>query len=156
MIQIVTQSLTAAAPHTQRTNYSLTAAHINASSLALLNAASFPTLGVVCAVAIGRLKDSKELVIDPSEEELRDLDGGGTFAFIYQSQVDSMDMDEEGESQSRPTLSGRLVWSSWMALPFEENDLTLGTALAEEACRKVWVEIKNAVARTIDRSNPSQ
>ncbi|KLO09331.1 hypothetical protein SCHPADRAFT_800156, partial [Schizopora paradoxa] len=90
LIQLVAQSLTPSPQVVRsgkssavRSNPSLAAALINASSLALLNASSFPMQGVVCAASIGRVRDLRTLVADPSDEELQTLEGAGVFAFIF-------------------------------------------------------------------------
>ncbi|EJD01467.1 uncharacterized protein FOMMEDRAFT_69260, partial [Fomitiporia mediterranea MF3/22] len=103
LVQLVAQSLTPSTTTTSnrsgqlgsvnsksfRTSPALVAAHINAASLALLNASSIPLRGVVCAASVGRVRrnpdndsDSALLVVDPSEDELHSLDGIGAFAFL--------------------------------------------------------------------------
>ncbi|GJJ13539.1 hypothetical protein Clacol_007793 [Clathrus columnatus] len=94
LIQLVVQSLTPSNPQ----DPSLTAAFINASTIALLRTASFPMVGVICAAAVGRLKDSEEerLILDPSPNEISRCDVFGCVAVMFNG------TDEGGET----------VWSS--------------------------------------------
>ena len=140
LIQLVAQSLTPLQNYTftgprssLRLHPSLVASIINASTLALLNTASFPMRGVVCAVAVGRIKDSHTLVVDPSEDELPKLNGGGTFAFLTTSLPNG--------SQT----IAQLVYSSWNAAPFREEELMVATALAQGASSLVYEKMKEAV-----------
>lgn len=142
LIQLVAQSLTPVqsnATSDRRTSLlrvgpSSVAAVINAASLALLNASSFPLRGVVCAAGVGRLRSSSDLLLDPSEEETAALNGGGTFAFLIFG------------SKQESTRAPDLVWSNWNAAPFREDELVRATALAQAGAQKVWEHIKDAVA----------
>ncbi|TDL25446.1 hypothetical protein BD410DRAFT_837619 [Rickenella mellea] len=133
LIQLVVQSLS---PPTRtqvtgkgQANYALTAALINASTLSLLNAASIPMRGAVCAVAIGRLRTTHTLILDPRENEFDSLDGGGVFAFMFPGS------DGDGE----------VVWSSWSAVPFLEEDVKRAKEVARISAREVWVKMKDVV-----------
>ena len=130
-----------------RINPSLTASLINASTLALLNAGSFPMRGVVCAVGIGRVRTSSELVVDPSSDELVLLDGGGTFAFLIA-------YDSSRSSQNSPhLLTEELVWSNWTAYPFGESELVRAQDVARKAVKEVWRCMKEAVGDPEGRSS---
>lgn len=92
-------------------NPSLTAAVINASSIALLNASSVPMSGVLCAVAVGhsRSDDRAErgLVLDP-ENVQETCSRAGCFAFVF------------GEGTYGP--DGELIWSDWSGA-FESQEV---------------------------------
>ncbi|KAG8746133.1 exosome non-catalytic core subunit rrp46 [Ceratobasidium sp. 414] len=70
------------------------AAHVNAASLALLNAASIPMRGVVCAIAVG-ITEAGDPVLDPADGECV---RAGCFAFFF-SEVDAPE--------------GEVVWADW-------------------------------------------
>lgn len=100
-IQLVVQSLTP----TKLQDPSLDAALINASTVALLRASSFPMTGVVCAAAVGRLKQisrdssvsgEERLILDPTPCEIEQCDVFGCVAVMFHG------TDEDGET----------VWSS--------------------------------------------
>ena len=135
LVQVVVQSLSTV--HTAHVNRSagplrsgpsLIAATINAASLALLNASSIPLCGVVCAIAIGRVRSTGELLVDPSEEELRFLDGSGTFAFLVSGKKVE-DRESKGDAE--------LVFSNWSAVPFEEEELGRVIELARAGALRV-------------------
>lgn len=149
LIQLVAQSLTPihndtfTGPRSSlRLNPSLVASIINASSLALMNTSSFPMRGVVCAVAVGRLKNSHALVVDPSEDELPILDGGGTFSFL----VTALPQGAQAITQ--------LGWSNWNAAPFREEELLSATQLAQEASELVYKQMKEAVGHLAFGTTP--
>lgn len=151
LIQLVVQSLTpspsvprSSTSSVMRSNPSLTAALINASSLALLNTASFPMRGVVCSAAIGRIRDSKTLIVDPSDEELSTLEGGGVFAFIFSDALRDDSSTNDASSQS----NGQLVWSQWNAVSFTEDEFVLASALAQEAAKKILNVFKQAIGNS--------
>jgi exosome complex component RRP46 len=106
---------------------------INSSSLALLNAASIPMRGVVCAVAVGHLP-GVGFVVDPSEDECAHINAGGCFAFMFAEGVGS---------------GIESVWSSWQSRSgtFAEKDLTDARALAQAAAQGVYNAMKNSVSR---------
>ncbi|KAH8118550.1 hypothetical protein DFH11DRAFT_1797416 [Phellopilus nigrolimitatus] len=152
LIQLVAQSLTplparsvrgaSAAASLLRTHPALVAALINASALALLNASSFPLRGVVCAAAVGRARGSRVLLVDPAEDELAVLDGGGTFAFLVSGGRAGADVDAL-------RLKAELVWSNWSAAPFDEDELVQAAALARAGALSVWQHMKEAVALVV-------
>jgi exosome complex component RRP46 len=80
MIQLVVQGMNASSGTGSGFTPGMTAAMVNASSLALLNTA-VPMSGVVCAVAVGYSSSTKALVLDPPEEER--CTGHGCFAFMF-------------------------------------------------------------------------
>ena len=86
LVQLVVQSLTPF--RNQSSGSSLTAAMINSSGLALINAGSVPMCGVVTAVAVGRTH-TDSLIIDPSDEESESLRASGFFAFLFATRVGS-------------------------------------------------------------------
>jgi len=117
---------------------------INASTLALLNCGSVPMRGVVCAVAIGRLstphsRNSWSLVVDPGDDELCFVEGGGTFAFLASAGLDSPDTGS-------PVPSFELAWSDWRAATsFDEKELVQAGALAKTAAAELWLRMKQSV-----------
>ncbi|KAJ7914263.1 exosome component Rrp46 [Mycena leptocephala] len=122
LIQLVIQALS---PTRSKSYDGLVAAMINASTIALLNAGSIPMKGVVCAIAIGRIKSA--LVVDPSEEEEGALDASGCFAFSFGNGIDD----------------ARCVWTNWRSLrSFEEAELTQCKLLAAVAAKSVWLQIQ--------------
>lgn len=142
LIQLVAQSLSptsyagsyeSSRPPSLRLNPPLIASLINASSLALLNASSFPMCGIICAIGLGRLRESHTLIVDPSEHELHALDGGGVFAFLA------------SRSTSNTALSLQLVWSSWNASPFDQDELVRATAFARGGAEMVWEHMKDSI-----------
>ena len=114
---------------------SLTAAMINASSLALLNSGSIYMRGVVTAVAIGRLPDGT-LVVDPDEEEEESLGGGGCFAFMFAGGVDN-----DGKTNSDCLLS---AWKS-MSGAYDESELFSARELARVAALDVYLAMKKSI-----------
>ncbi|KAF7357377.1 Exosome component Rrp46 [Mycena sanguinolenta] len=121
LIQLVIQALS---PTRSKYSDALVAAMINASTIALLNAGSIPMKGVVCAVAIGRIKST--LVVDPNEEEEIALDASGCFAFAFGNGVDD----------------ARCVWTNWKSLQsFDQAELTQCKLLASAAAKSVWLQI---------------
>jgi ribonuclease PH len=81
--------------------------------------------GVVCAIAIGRIKSA--LVVDPSEEEEGALDASGCFAFSFGNGNDD----------------ARCVWTNWRSLrSFDEAELTQCKLLAAVAAKSVWLQIQ--------------
>ncbi|KAJ7101531.1 exosome component Rrp46 [Mycena belliarum] len=122
LIQLVIQALT---PVRSKSQDALVSAMINASTLALLNAGSIPMKGVVCAVAIGRIKST--LIVDPSEDEEPFLDASGCFAFSFGNGAND----------------ARCVWTNWTTSgSFDEAELTNCKRLAAAATRSVWLEIQ--------------
>ena len=121
-MQLVVQSLS----HPTSKN-ALSAAMINTSSLALLNASSIPMRGFVSAVAVGRLSGG-QLVVDPSEGEAVSLEAGGTFAFIFADGV------------GRKNSNLECVWSSWKSDSgrYGQNEIFQAQELARTRARAVY------------------
>jgi exosome complex component RRP46 len=171
LVQIVVQGLSptcapggagggqAQAPDARGWHPALAAAAVNAAAAALLSAGSVPMAGVVCAAAVGRARGpgpvrTAVLMLDPAEDEVRALEGGGCFAFFIGAGAGPAPRDEEDEDEDEPPAA--LVWTdyaSWqakpgtVALPPRADELTEATALAEEGARAVWRALKESVAR---------
>ena len=130
LIQLVIQSLRQL--HNSIWRDSLTAAMINASSLALLNSGSIYMRGVVASVAIGRLPDGT-LVVDPDEEEEESLGGGGCFAFMFADGFDKTNSD--------------CVWSGWKSMSgtFDESEFFRARQLAKAAALHVYLAMKKNI-----------
>lgn len=123
-------------------NASLVASLVNATSAALINAASVPMRGVVCAVAVGRLGSDAEggLVLDPEEAELGKLAGSGCFAFLFSSSLPVSGSTPSGT----PPCS--LLWTNYTtAAPFDVSELGKARELAEKGAREVWVALKESI-----------
>ncbi len=120
---------------------SLTASLVNAAAAALVNAGSVPMRGVVCAVAVGRVKgDAGELILDPEEVELQNLAGSGCFAFLFSSLL-------AAPSTGTPVCS--LLWTNYTtAAPFDVSELAQARALAEKGARQVWFALKQSIGST--------
>ncbi|KAJ7268057.1 hypothetical protein C8J57DRAFT_1131706 [Mycena rebaudengoi] len=119
LVQLVIQGLSPTPP---KFPDGLVSAMINASTLALLSAGSIPMKGVVCAVAVGRIKST--LVIDPSDDE--QLDASGCFAFLFGNGLDD----------------ARCVWTNWKSpASFDEAELSSAKSLASVAARSVWLHL---------------
>lgn len=97
--------------------------------------------GVVSAVGIGRIRSSKQIVADPSEDELDLLDGAGVFAFMFTSKSDSV-------KNIGKEVKSKLVWSDIVAAPnpFDETELATTQKLAQRATERIWLIMKQAVA----------
>lgn len=111
---------------------SLTAAMINASSLALLNSGSIYMRGVVTSVAVGRLPDGT-LVVDPDEEEEESLGGGGCFAFMFADGLDKTNSD--------------CVWSGWKSMlgTYDESEFFSAREIAKAAALDVYLAMKKNI-----------
>lgn len=124
-------------------NASLTASLVNATTAAFINASSVPMRGIVCAVAVGRLKSDAEdiLILDPEEEELHRLAGSGCFAFLFSSMLSTAD------SLDVPPCS--LVWTNYTTTaPFNISELARARELASKGAQQVWVAIKTSIDST--------
>ena len=123
---------------------------INASTLALLNASSVPLKGVVCAAAVGRATDSNGsvLVVDPSNDEQKDLDGAGVFAFLILGGWASAISNSAAQEDDDKDVNAELVWSSWSAMPFDE-EADRAQALAKIAALRVRAHMREAIARVV-------
>ncbi|KAK7025981.1 hypothetical protein VNI00_015811 [Paramarasmius palmivorus] len=134
LIQLVVQTLIPA----PKWKDSLFASIINASTLALLNSGSIPMKGVICAVALGRVPESR-YIVDPSDEEVETMNGGGCFAFVFSDVLDS------SESSSKSTC----IWSNWRSWSegggFDEQEVIRTRELAREAAEGVWERMKKLV-----------
>ncbi|KAL5636220.1 hypothetical protein ACGC1H_004888 [Rhizoctonia solani] len=83
---------------------SYAATHINAATLALLNAASIQMRGVVCAVAVGISKNGGDVVLDPADE--RECVRAGCFAFFF---------------SGTEAPEGEVVWADWKGATTKEE-----------------------------------
>ncbi|KAI0054370.1 hypothetical protein BV25DRAFT_810414 [Artomyces pyxidatus] len=154
LVQLVFQSLTPS--HSTHSPFypSLVASFINASTLALLSVGSVPMSGVVCAVAVARIRSSDlntsqpaptlTLVLDPTEDESLASEGGGCFAFIFAS-----DPADAGTG-----VVAKLVWTDWKAAKgtFDEGELSRATQLAKVGAERVREKMKDSV-RSLDGSS---
>ncbi|EAU91989.2 exosome component Rrp46 [Coprinopsis cinerea okayama7 len=127
LVQLVVQNLSSASTNTERDG--LTAAMINASTLALLNAGSLPMRGVVCAVAVGRTSNG-EFLVDPTAEEAKDITEGGCFSFMF-----------AGSSAST------CVWTNWRSTSggVKQEHLESGKAMARTAAQRIYKAIKTSL-----------
>ncbi|PPQ96286.1 hypothetical protein CVT26_005646 [Gymnopilus dilepis] len=132
LVQLVVQSLSW--PRSATWKEGLSAAAINASSLAFLNASSVPMRGVVAAVPVGRLSDGT-LILDPSDEELHSMSGGGAFAFVF---ADGVGL---GGSNSD------CVWTSWKSTAgkYDEDELLKARELARMGAEAVYDAMRKSV-----------
>ncbi|EIW54831.1 exosome non-catalytic core subunit RRP46 [Trametes versicolor FP-101664 SS1] len=120
-------------------NAGLTASLVNATTAALVNAGSVPMMGVVCAVAVGRLPDGT-LVLDPEETELSRLAGSGCFAFLFSAVLAAAPL----AASDVPQCS--LLWTNYTtAAPFDVAELAKARELAEKGARQVWLKMKESV-----------
>lgn len=123
-------------------NASLTASLVNAMAAALINAGSIPMRGVVCAVAVGRVKGEAdgELILDPEEVELPQLAGSGCFAFLFSSSLSG----SGDTSADVPPCS--LLWTNYTtAVPFDVSELGRVKELAQKGARQVWLSLKQSL-----------
>ena len=147
LIQLVIQSVTPTTSH--RLPYTLIASLINASTLALLNSGSVPMRGVVCAVAVGRLQyisangpNAIALVLDPSDDELSSVRGGGCFAFLFAADL----KEQQAKADSGSRMQCEVVWSHWHATTaFDDNELGRARELANAGAEQVWCKMKESV-----------
>jgi len=130
LIQIVIQSLTPQPTIQSRQEFSktLSAACINATMLALLNAASFPLKAVVCAVAVGHSPDLKKIVLNPQSE----LDSSGCFVFLF-----GADDDQE-----------ETIWTDWKSSSdASPNLMKEAREVARVGARRVHKSIKESIGQ---------
>ncbi|RPD54967.1 hypothetical protein L226DRAFT_571612 [Lentinus tigrinus ALCF2SS1-7] len=123
-------------------NASLTASLVNATAAAFINGGSVPMRGVVCAIAVGRLKGEAdgELILDPEEGELPQLAGNGCFAFLFSS---SLSRSSDTSSDIPPCF---LLWTNYTTdAPFDVAELGRAKGLAEKGARQVWVALKQSL-----------
>ncbi|KIM21530.1 hypothetical protein M408DRAFT_80398 [Serendipita vermifera MAFF 305830] len=159
LIQVVAQSLsppfskykgTSPGGTVFDTNPSITAALINAGSLALLQAASIPAVGTVVAVAVGvkRISQKSEFIIDPEDIEVGDLVAGGVFAFLFSRSHAPLASTGQSEPDNEDFPKGRVVWSSWEGV-FNATEY----AKAEELARFAAAEILEIFRQTMSGAN---
>lgn len=129
LVQLAIQSLSSAS--TSAWKDTLTAAMINASTLAFLQAASVPMHGVVAAVAVGRLSDGS-LIVDPSEDETGTLQACGGFAFMFSGATHLKKSDTD------------CVWSSWKSTTgrYSQDELFKARELARIGATAVYDEMR--------------
>uniref|UniRef100_A0A8H7Y606 Exoribonuclease phosphorolytic domain-containing protein n=1 Tax=Psilocybe cubensis TaxID=181762 RepID=A0A8H7Y606_PSICU len=127
LVQLVVQSLSP-----PRDALSLSAAMVNASSLALLKASSVPMKGVVAAVAVGQLS-SGALVLDPSDEA-EVVKGGGVFAFMFADGIGLNDSNTD------------CLWTSWKSTlgRYDEKELVAARELAREGAQEVYTAMRKS------------
>jgi len=104
--------------------------------------------GVVCAVAMGRLrqKDSSVFIVDPRDDELPLLESSGTFAFLFSESINSSDGGRFPHHE--------LVWCDWQSTPsFKINNLNQVGELARAAALQVWQQIKVSVEQILTGTN---
>jgi len=85
--------------------------------------------GTLCAVIVGKQKNSDELVLDPEGE----VEKKGCFAFLFGAAVGA-----EG-------LNGEVVWADW-AGTFQEDEYVRAVELARLGAKKVLRFIKTELA----------
>ncbi|PPQ83716.1 hypothetical protein CVT25_006120 [Psilocybe cyanescens] len=132
LVQLVVQSLSPPSC----SSLSLSAAMVNASSLAFLKASSVPMKGVVSAVAVGQLSN-RTLVLDPNDDE-EAARGGGIFAFMF--------ADGEGLQDSNSDC----VWTSWKSTSgrYDENELLAARELARTGAKEVYDAMRKSFEST--------
>jgi len=131
LVQLVVQSLSW--PRSATWKEGLSAAMINASSLAFLKSSSVPMRGAVSAVSVGRLSDGT-LILDPSDEELGSLSGGGAFAFMF--------ADGVGVKGSNSDC----VWTSWKSTSrsYDESELLKAREMARVGAEVVYTTMRKS------------
>ncbi|KIJ33551.1 hypothetical protein M422DRAFT_264478 [Sphaerobolus stellatus SS14] len=142
LIQLVVQSLTPSSSFTR--NPSLTAAFINASTLALLRTSSFPMLGVVCAASVGRVKEiewkesQEKLILDVTEDEVRQCDAFGCVAVMFGSGPEGI-------------TTAEVVWSSFQGAPLQADYDSL-LRLGKIGAQAVYNAIRERFQQELDRT----
>ncbi|TFK22634.1 exosome component Rrp46 [Coprinopsis marcescibilis] len=129
LIQVVIQNLASSTSIESIERDGQVAAMINSSTLALLNAGSIPMRGVVCAIAMGKTAGN-EFVLDPVEEQAKQVVEGGCFAFMF-------------ADNARWTC----VWTNWRATQgsFKVEDLESAREIAANAAGRVYETIKSSL-----------
>ncbi|KAL6302726.1 hypothetical protein BKA93DRAFT_736213 [Sparassis latifolia] len=148
LVQVVVQALCDRPGGAKGWGSVLVASAVNSASLALLSAGSVPMRGVVCAIAVGRVvlpgaaAGSGVLVLDPSDEELPRLTGGGCFAFLFSSALPSAIQAEEDAPPCE------LLWTDYKCQNgFGEDELFRARQIASGGAKAVWRAMKESVAR---------
>jgi exosome complex component RRP46 len=111
------------------------AAMINASTLALLNAA-IQMKGVVCAAAVALLPSSPPaLVLDLTDDHLRVSTASGCFAFMLTSTGVDVRMKD--------------VWSNWQSMNgFDDHQLAEARNLARVGVKEIWISMRETLSST--------
>jgi len=132
LVQLVVQNLSSTKHLFWRDSFS--AAMINASSLAILNAASVPMRGVVLACAVGKLKDGT-LVIDPEESEDTEMTEGGCFAYLFADDVGGVS-------------KAVCVWSAWRSRTgtYSQTGLVSAKEMGLQGSRLVYEKVRQYVS----------
>jgi ribonuclease PH len=110
---------------------------INASTLALLNAA-IQMKGAVCAASVALLPSSPPvLVLDPTDHHLRVSIASGCFAFMLTSTGEDIHMQD--------------VWSNWQSTNgFNDQQLADAKSLARVGVKEIWNKMKETLSsRTV-------
>ncbi|CAE7197205.1 unnamed protein product [Rhizoctonia solani] len=108
---------------------SYAATHINAATLALLNAASIPMKGVVCAVAVGVSKNGGDIVLDPVDD--RECIRAGCFAFFF---------------AGAEAPEGEVVWADWKGATTKEEYASV-VDLARTGAKQVLSSVQASLRR---------
>lgn len=101
-------------------------------------------LGVVCAAAVGRLKDSdhtpreERLLLDPTKDEITQCDAYGCIAVMFGSGPDGIQTAE-------------LVWSSFQGAPLQ-GDYDALLRLGKSGAQSVYEAVRKRFQEEIDRS----
>lgn len=115
--------------------------------------------GVVCAIAVGRLRGSAEetldvptLILDPSEAELSALSGSGCFAFLFSSAL-----PKSSQSQSSAPPSS-LLWTNYAVATgsFSPEEFESALELATSGAERVWQALKSSLQPHIGPSIPKE
>ncbi|CAE6434667.1 unnamed protein product [Rhizoctonia solani] len=122
LIQLTVLSLS---PASSSPSYAAT--HINAATLALLNAASVPMRGVVCAVAVGISKAGGDAVLDPADNG--EYARAGCFAFFF--------------SEARAP-EGEVVWADWKGAT-TKDEYANAVQLARTGAKQVLSSIQTSL-----------
>jgi exosome complex component RRP46 len=153
LIQLVVQALQ---PTSLHSDPSLTAAFINASSLALLRASSFPMLGVVCAASVGRVKECHldteseldKFLLDPTHREAQQCDAIGCVAVMFGATSRARE-GAEGMDEDREDLEGETVWSSFRGISLQ-SDYDAILRLAKAGARSVYNAMRDQLREEIE------
>ncbi|ELU43768.1 3' exoribonuclease family domain-containing protein [Rhizoctonia solani AG-1 IA] len=127
LIQLTILSLS---PASSSPSYAAT--HINAATLALLNAASVPMKGVVCAVAVG-ISKTGDVVLDPADDG--ECIRAGCFALFF---------------SGAEAPEGDIVWADWRGATSKEEASVLyesAVRLAQTGAKQVLVSIQSSLLR---------
>ncbi|KAH7340142.1 ribosomal protein S5 domain 2-type protein [Rhizoctonia solani] len=123
LVQLTVLALSPASP-----SPSYAAAHINATTLALLNAASIPMRGVVCAVAVG-ISKTGDVVLDPADDG--EYVRAGCFAFFF---------------SGAEAPEGDIVWADWNGATTKE-EYESAVDLARAGAKQVLSSVQASLLR---------